>query len=85
VKILLEVSARDYDRLLNRVAEESQAYAILKNGVVVDSSHDGARKKKIEILCEKFHAIMLLHVAEKVCPEAASQIEEGIRLSRSLQ
>jgi hypothetical protein len=85
VKILLEVSAEDYDRLLNRVDTKSQAYAILKNGVVIDSSHTGARQRMIEILCEKFHAIMLLRVAEKLCPEAASQIEEGIRLSRSLQ
>jgi len=35
-------------------------------------------------LCEKFHARMILAVAEMVCPEAAAGIEEAIRLSRTL-
>jgi hypothetical protein len=38
----------------------------------------------IEILCEKFHARMILAVAELVCPEAAAGIEEAIRLSHTL-
>ena len=38
----------------------------------------------VEILCEKFHARMILAVAEMVCPEAAAGIEEAIRLSRTL-
>ena len=31
--------------------------------------------KTVEILCEKFHARMILAVAELVCPEAAAKIE----------
>jgi hypothetical protein len=37
----------------------------------------------IEMLCEKFHARMLLALAQKLCPEAVPQIEKGIRLSRT--
>jgi len=35
MKILVEMSPEHYDRLLDKLSEESAAYAILKNGVVV--------------------------------------------------
>jgi hypothetical protein len=40
--------------------------------------------KTVEILCEKFHARMILAVAELVLPETAAKIEEAIRVSRTL-
>jgi hypothetical protein len=84
VKILIDISPEYYDRLLNEVAEESRMYAILKNGLVLHHIEGDNVSKTVEILCEKFHARMILAVAEAVCPEAAAQIEEGIRLSRTL-
>ena len=35
MKILVEMSPEHHDRLLDKLSEESAAYAILKNGVVV--------------------------------------------------
>jgi len=84
VKILIDISPEHYDRLLSEFTEESRMYAILKNGLVIDHTEAGEASKTVEILCEKFHARMILAVAELVCPEAAAKIEEAIRLSRTL-
>jgi hypothetical protein len=84
VKILIEISPDHYDRLLSRISEESRMYAVLKNGIVMHHTEAGTTFRIIEILCEKFHARMLLTFAEELCPEAVPQIEEGIRLSRTL-
>ena len=59
-------------------------YAILKNGLVIHYFEANNEFRTVEILCEKFHARMILAVAEMVCPEAAAGIEEAIRLSRTL-
>ena len=59
-------------------------YAILKNGLVIHYFEAGSEFRTVEILCEKFHARMILAAAEIFCPEAAAGIEEAIRLSRTL-
>jgi hypothetical protein len=85
LKILIDISPEHYDRLLREFTEESRMYAILKNGLVIlHHTEAGDASKMVEILCEKFHARMILAVAELVCPEAAAGIEEAIRLSHTL-
>lgn len=84
MKILIDISPEYYDRLLDEISEQSRMYAILKNGLVIYQIEGNPVSRTVEILCEKFHARMILAVAETVCPEAAAQIEEGIRLSRRL-
>ena len=59
-------------------------YAILKNGLVLHHFEAGNESRTIEILCDKFDARMILAVSEMVCPEAVAEIEEAIRLSRTL-
>ena len=84
MKILIDISPEHYDRLLKEFSEESRIYAILKNGLVIHHFEAGTEFRTVEILCEKFHARMILTVAEMFCPEAAAEIEEAIRLSRTL-
>ena len=84
MKILIDISPEHYDRLLKEFTEESRIYAILKNGLVIHRFEAGDEFRTVEILCEKFHARMILTVAEMFCPEAAAEIEEAIRLSRTL-
>jgi hypothetical protein len=84
VKILIDIAPEYYDRLLSEFTEESRIYAILKNGVVIHHFEAGDESRTVEILCDKFHARMILAAAEIVCPEAAPEIEEAIRLSRTL-
>ncbi len=59
-------------------------YAILKNGLVIHHFEAGSEFRTVEILCEKFHARMILGAAETVCPEAVAQIEEGLANRRLL-
>ena len=59
-------------------------YAILKNGLVIHHFEASNEFKTVDILCDKFHARMILAAAEIFCPEAAAEIEEAIRLSRTL-
>jgi hypothetical protein len=84
VKILIDISPEHYDRLLSELTEESTMYAILKNGLVIHHFKAGNEFRTVEILCEKFHARMILAAAEIYCPEAAAEIQEAIRLSRTL-
>ena len=84
MKILIDISPEHYDRLLTEFDEESRMYAILRNGLVIHHFEGGNEFRTVEILCEKFHARMILAAAEVYCPEAAAEIEEAIRLSRTL-
>jgi hypothetical protein len=84
VKILIDISPEHYDRILSEFTEDSRMYAILKNGLVIHHFEAANEFKTVEILCDKFHARMILAAAEIFCPEAAAQIEEAIRLSRTL-
>ena len=84
MKILIDISPEHYDRLLTEFDEESRMYAILRNGLVIHHFEGGNEFRTVEILCEKFHARMILAAAEMYCPEAAAEIEEAIRLSRTL-
>ena len=84
MKILIDISPEHYDRLLSQFTDESLIYTILKNGLVIHHFEAGNEFRTVEILCDKFHARMLLTVAEIFCPEAAAEIEEAIRLSRTL-
>jgi hypothetical protein len=84
VKILIDILPEHYDRILSEFTEESRLYAILKNGLVIHHFEASNEFRTVEILCEKFHARMILAAAEMVCPEAAAGIEEAIRLSRTL-
>ena len=59
-------------------------YAILKNGLVLHYFEGGNEFKTVEILCDQIDARMILAVSEMVCPEAVAEIEEAIRLSRTL-
>jgi sigma54-dependent transcription regulator len=84
VKILIDISPENYNRILSEFTEESRMYAILKNGLVIHHFEANKEFRTVENLCEKFHARMILAAAEMFCPEAAAEIEEAIRLSRTL-
>ena len=84
MKILVDISPENYDRILSECDEESRIYTILKNGLVLHHFEAGNDIRTVEILCDKFHARMILSAAEMYCPEAVAEIEEAIRLSRTL-
>ena len=78
MKIVIEIATAQYDRLLSVIPQNSPVYSILKNGVVVDHSKRGIRRKTVEIVCEVEQARELLTLAKQLSPEAAPQIEDGL-------
>jgi hypothetical protein len=84
MKILIEISPANYDTMLSKISMDSPAYAVLKNGVKVRRSAPGIPSEIINIACEPPEATMLLDVARKFCPAAASEIEDGIARARPL-
>src|SRR5262245_779696 len=84
VKILIDISPEHYDRILSEFTEDSYMYTIHRSGLVLPHLEACNDTRTVEILCDKFHARMILAAAEMYCPEAAAEIEEAIRLSRTL-
>jgi hypothetical protein len=81
MKIMIEMSADNYDCLLSKLSEESAAYATLKNGIASGSNED----RIIQIVCEMTQAMTLLQVARELFPPAAPQLQESIGLARVLR
>jgi len=84
VRILVDISLEYYDQIMNRVAEHSRLHSILMNGVVVHDYQTGVRRRVVRILCNKADAEMLRDATETLCPEALSELEQRIKLSREI-
>lgn len=78
MEILVEISEDEYATLLSRLTEDSSVYSVLKNALVFEHPNGGSPSKAVGIPCGIVQAKMLLHLAEKICPEAASKIEDGM-------
>jgi hypothetical protein len=55
--------AANYDLLLSKLPNDSDAYAVLKNGIVVSNSGDD---RVIDIACEPSEAVLVLQNAEQL-------------------
>lgn len=44
------------------------------NGCFDQDSSDGCVERKIQVLCSKDEAVMLLHIAEELCPKIIPKI-----------
>ena len=62
MKIMIEISAENYDCLLSKLSEKSTVYAILKNGIASGSNED----RIIQIACEMTQAMALLQSAREL-------------------
>ena len=79
MKILVIIPLHAYDGFVSACPVTSGKYKTLKNGVVINDPQHG---KAVEILCAPLHARVVLGLAKVVYPDAASYIEESIRLAR---
>jgi hypothetical protein len=82
MKILIEISPAEYDRLVSRVPEASPVYSTLKNGSKLDCSGPGLESATMAILCDPNQAMAILQAAKKLCPEVACAMAKGIKLVR---
>jgi hypothetical protein len=78
LKIQIDLSPEDHDRMLIHVTQESHLYSVLKNGVIAYQTEDTTQPRVIEIFCEDVDVIMLLSLAQNNCPHAVSAIEKAI-------
>ena len=80
MEISIKLWPLDYDLLLSRLPEDSPLHIVLKNGVIV---RDSSGERVVQILCKAEHAKMLASLAQKICPDAVSSIEEAIKSART--
>ena len=84
MKILIDISMEYYEQMVHRVAEHSHLNSILMNGVMVHDYQTGVRRRVVKILCNKVDAAMLRDATITLCPEALSELEQSIKLSREI-
>jgi hypothetical protein len=79
LKILINIPIDRYNSLLMASVPFRSTYLMLKNGLVI---RDSEGREAAEILCEIDQAKGLRELASQICPDAALDIEESIRLLR---
>ena len=72
--IVLSIPLAQYDLFLEKIHPSSRAYEILANGCFDQDSSYGYLERKIHVLCSKDQAVMLLHIAEELCPKIIPKI-----------
>ena len=82
MKILIEMSREHYDSLLGRLTKESRLYSTLMGSMILHESEAIRPTDTVMTVCEYDEAKALLQFAQQYCPEAASQIEQAIKLPR---
>lgn len=73
MKAVITLSAEYYESILKRTPQGSALYSRLMNAVSI-------RVDRVVVLCSPNEASMLLNLAEHVCPAAASEIEQAMRV-----
>jgi hypothetical protein len=72
--IILTIPLAQYDLFLEKVHPSMRAYEVLINGCFHQDSIDGYLERKIQVLCSRDEAAMLLHIAEELCPKIIPKI-----------
>jgi len=72
--VILTIPLAQYDLFLEKIHPSSRAYEVLVNGCFDQDSSDVYVERKIQVLCNKDEAVMLLHIAEELCPKIIPKI-----------
>ena len=72
--VILTIPLAQYDLFVEKIHPLSRAYELLMNGCFDQEICDGHLERKMQILCNKDEAVMLLQVAEEVCPRIIPKI-----------
>jgi hypothetical protein len=82
MKILIELSLKDYDLFVAECDITSREYTILKNGIVASDQSEGHERRIMTVLCDAEEAALLLDAATKLYPKAAPVIANAILAHR---
>ena len=72
--VVLSIPLAQYDLFLEKVHPSSRGYEVLLNGCFDQDRSDAYVERKIQVLCSKDEAAMLLQVAGELCPKILPQI-----------
>ena len=82
MKILVDIFAEHYDRIVAQLQRESRLYAILMCGVIVYDQQAAKPKKLIRVLCDSADASFILESTKTLCPEATNGVKKSIARHR---
>jgi hypothetical protein len=82
VRVVIEMSLRNYDSFLFRCDPGSREHALLKNGVIVRRPKQDHFERIVQIDCTVEEAKALLDVAKQLCPAVVADIEKAIAAPR---
>lgn len=82
--LTINISLPNYDRLSDRCEHLTQAYSVLKSGVVIRRPKDDRFERLVEIRCSEDEAQALINLAKSVCRDAIPEIEKSIDTLREL-
>ena len=83
VKILVDIFAEHYDRIVAQLQKESRLYAILMCGEIVYDQRAAKPKKMIRVLCDSADANLILESTKTLCPEATKWVNKSIARRRT--
>ena len=72
--VILTFPLAEYDLFLEKINPSSRVYQLLKNGCFDQDNSDAQVERKMQVLCNKDEAIMLLQIAEELCPKIIPKI-----------
>jgi len=72
--VILTIPLAQYDLFIEKIHPSSRAYELLVNGCFDQEISDGHLERKIQILCNKDEAVLLLQMAEELCPTIIPKI-----------
>ena len=72
--VILTIPLAQYDLFLEKMHPSSRAYELLMNGGFDQELSNGHFERKMQILCNTDDAVMLLHLAEELCPKIIPKI-----------
>ena len=78
MKILVDIFAEHYNRIVAQLQKESRLYAILMCGVIVYDQRAVKPKKVIRVLCDSADANFVLESTKTLCPEATKWVKKSI-------
>ena len=82
MKILVDIFAEHYDRIVAQLQRESRLYAILMCGEIVYDQRVAKPKKMIRVLCDSADASFILESTKTLCPEATKWVKKSIARHR---
>ena len=78
MRLKIEISIQNYARMLDRCDMSWGEYDILVKGKPIRRSSRINFARAVEIICSTHDVTKLLALADRICPEAAQEIEHTV-------